>query len=199
MGRCQQSNPTSIVGQHWNALPTSLNELEFYDHHRRRNSTGIEILIQFALFKQGIGAKDKWRPQKSSCKKGKKNTPIQNQIHGRWNQSFLFSLFSFLFSYLPPLSSSQDNCQWKHTMKLLELCNKGWWRYGEFAICTTFHVTLQTVAVWYAGNKDIAYKYGECYPYEGASMAMWCKSASCYSAHSFPPLQTFSRWECNRI
>ena len=30
--------------------------------------------------------------------------------------------------------------------------------------CTTFHVTLQTVAVWYAGNKDIAYKYGECYP-----------------------------------
>ena len=99
MGRCQQSNPTSIVGQHWNALPTSLNELEFYDHHRRRNSTGIEILVQFALFKRGIGAKDKWRPQKSSCKKGKKNTPIQNQI-STWKMKSVFSLSLFLFATL---------------------------------------------------------------------------------------------------
>ena len=137
--------------------------------------------------------------KESSCKKDKKNTPVQNQI-STWKMKSVFSLFSFLICHPQAhrRTTASGSIQWNYWSSAT--------RGGEDTVssqfgtkCTSFHVTLQTVAVRYAGNKDIAYKYGECYPYEGASMAMWCKSASCYSAHSFPPLQTFSRWECNRI
>jgi len=93
----------------------------------------------------------------------------------------VFSLSLFLFATLELVAGQLPVEAYN---ELLELCNRG----GEDTVssqlgtkCTSFHVTLQTVAVRYAANEDTAYKYGECCPYEGATMAVWCKSASCYS------------------